>query len=277
MHRNIAISLKNAVQILKRDRVKPNIYVILLGILLVMSLEHASINVTYINTTVILSQNTTGKVVEVLNLYLSNNVSVSQYTQDRAAINLTLSEWQKALNTNLLVEHILNPKSSVHGFEFLPGPVTAVGNTGIAQITMSYFVSNITTVNEIAPRKFEYAFNNSVFNFIHTASGESLPQAGRLNIIIPVGSQLLSLYPLPDYPQINVLGNYANATQFSWYSGEPLSKFTFTYIITQTLGGEVLSYFHDLSTVYKPEFYAFIFIVILIIAAYFLVNSKPRV
>lgn len=264
-------------RILKRDRVKVLIYALLLGILLAMPIENAFINVTYVNTTVVLGQNASGKVVEVLNLYLSSNVSVNQYLQDRAAINLTLSEWQKALNTNLLVEHILNPKSSVYGFAFLPGPVTTVGNAGIAQITMRYYVNNITTVREIAPRKFEYTFNNSVFNFVHTASGQSLPQAGRLNIIIPTGSQILSIYPLPDYPQISFLGNYTNATLFSWYAGEPLSKFTFTYVVTQTLGGEVLSYFHNLSTIYKPEFYAFIFIVILIIAAYFLVNSRLRV
>lgn len=264
-------------RILKCDKVKVLIYVLLLSIVLVMPVERALINVTYVNTTVILSHNTTGKVVEVLNLYLSSNVSVSQYLQDRAAINLTLSEWQKALNTNLLVEHILNPESSIYGFDFLPGPVTTVGNTGIAQITMRYYVSNVTTVREIAPRKFEYTFNSNVFNFVHTASGEALLQDGRLNIILPAGSQVLSIYPLPDYPQISFLGNYTNDTLFSWYAGEPLSKFTFTYVVTQSLGQEVISYFQSLLTVYRAWFYAFIFAAIIIIAAYFLVNSRQRV
>ena len=253
------------------------IYALLLVILIAMPIEHAYINVTYVNTTVILGQNTTGKVVEVLNLYLSSNVSVKQYMQDRAAINLTLSEWQKALNTNLLVEHILNPTSSVSNFTFLPGPVTSAGTAGIAQITMSYYVGNITSVEEVAPRKFEFTFNNNVFNFVHTASGEALLSDGRLNLIIPAGSQVLSIYPLPDYPSISLIGNYTNETMFSWYSGEPLSKFTFTYIVTQTLGQEVFSYFESLLTVYRVELFAFIFVVIVIVAAYFLINSRPRV
>ncbi len=255
---------------------KALIYAVMLGMLLIMPIAHAYINVTYINTTVILGPNATGKVVEVLSLYLSSNVSINQYMQDRAAINLTLSGWQKALNTNLLVEHILNPTSSVSGFAFLPGPVTTVGTAGIAQITMSYYVGNITSVKEIAPRKFEYTFNDNVFNFIHTASGEALPQSGRLNLIIPTGSQVLSIYPLPDYPSISFLGNYTNDTIFSWYAGEPLSKFTFAYVVTQTMGQEVLSYFGSLLTVYRVELFAFIFIVIVIVAAYFLITSRPR-
>jgi hypothetical protein len=47
--------------------------------------------------------------------------------------------------------------------------------------------------------------------------------------------------------------------------------------VTQTLGQEVFSYFESLLTVYRVELFAFIFVVIVIVAAYFLINSRPRV
>ncbi len=253
------------------------IYTILLSVFLIESIVHAYINVTYLNTTVVLGTNSTGKVVEILSLYLSNNISINQYLQDRAAINLTLSDWQRALNTNLLVEHILNPSSSVSNFTFLPGPVTTEGDAGIAQIIMSYYVHNITTVKEIAPRKFEYTFNDNVFNFMHTASGEALPLNARLNIIIPSRAQVVSIYPLPDYPSVNVFGKYTNESFFSWYAGEPLSGFTFTYIVTQSLGQEVTSYFGMIFSKYRIDLFAFVLLIIIAIAVYFLVTSKQRV
>ena len=116
---------------------------------------NAYFNATFLNTTIVLNENTSSAhVVESLNVYISNS-SVSQYQQYRQAINLTLSKWQNALQINLLFQHILNPKSSVSNFTFLPGPISYLGLSGAgnAQLTMSYYVSNIVTVSQIAPRK----------------------------------------------------------------------------------------------------------------------------
>lgn len=227
----------------------------------------AYMNVTYINTTIILNRNNSAHVIEVFSLYISNS-SISQYNTSRQAINLTLSGWQKVLNTNLLVEHVLSPVSSIYAFDFLPGPVQTTANGGIAQIVISYNVRNITSEKVIAPRKFLYNFNNTFFNFVHTPYGEALPQNARLNIIVPANAKLASVYPLPDYPYINFVSNSTNSTMFSWYRGEPLAKFTFSYIVTESLGDEVAGYFGRIYGMYSAQLYMAAIIIIVAIGAY---------
>jgi len=228
---------------------------------------NAYFNVTYLNTTVVINNNGSAHVVESLNLFISNS-SIAQYQQDRQAINFTISNWQAALNTNLLVEHILNPKSSVYGFTFLPGPINYAQSNGFAQLTLNYYVSNVTTITAIAPRKFQYDFNNSVFNFVHTASGQSLSQASKLNIIVPKGAQIVSIYPVPDSPRLSFINNYTGSTLFSWYSQEPLSTFTFSYIITQSPGQEVSNFFSGIYTNYISLLLVILTIVVIALLVY---------
>jgi len=232
-----------------------------LAFLLMPATAFAYINVTYITTTVYLSNSTTAHVVEQINLYVSNS-SVAQYQQYRTAISQTLSGWQSALGTSLLVQHILNPKSSISNFTLLPGPISQSGNGGIAQLTMDYYANNVTSVVSVSPRRFLYTFNASAFNFQHTASGQALFPNSKLQITIPSGAQALqsSIYPLPDYPT----GNYANVTQFSWYQSEPLNKFSFSYVITKSLQQEVVQFF---TGVYNSNRIIIYLVVIAVLAA----------
>ncbi len=238
---------------------------------LLIGVVDASFNVISLNTTVTLLNNTGAHVTEVLLVYM-NGPSVSQYTQYRQAINLTLSNWQQALGTNLLVQHILNPKSGVSQFTFLPGPVTAIGTNGEADLIMNYNVSNVTTVKQIAPREFEYTFNDNVLNFMHSASGESLPANASLNIIVPRGARIVSIYPSPDHPSVKTNGSYGNATMFTWDSGEPLATFTFSYITTESLQQEVLSYFSSVYKHYSTLLYILAIAIIALIAVYIYVR-----
>ncbi|MGC9204768.1 MAG: hypothetical protein ACP5FN_00600 [Candidatus Micrarchaeia archaeon] len=242
-------------------------YVAFAALLLIISSSHAYFNVTYLNTTVILQKNTSAHVIEVITLYISNS-SLTQYEQDRQAINLTLSDWQNALGTNLLFEHILNPQASISKFTFLPGPAVRYGNSGTALLTMNYYVNNVTTVSNIAPRKFEYVFNSKVLNFMHTASGVALYPNSRLNIIIPSGSQVVSIYPAPDYPPPSFFGNYTGITTFSWFSEEPLTKFSFSYIVTESLEDEVSNYFAGIFKNYSLELYVLVFAAVALIVIY---------
>ncbi|MDE1834792.1 MAG: hypothetical protein KGH64_05660, partial [Candidatus Micrarchaeota archaeon] len=144
----------------------------------------AYINATYLNTTVILNATTTAHVIETVTINMSNS-SVAQYLQDRQAINLTLSDWASTLHTNLLIQHILSPNSSVGRFTLLPGPLLySNSRTAQATLTMSYIDYNITSITNIGPRRFEYIFNGGSLNFEHTAGGQSLPPDARLNIIV---------------------------------------------------------------------------------------------
>ena len=170
-------------------------YILLTFILLLVSLtqSYAYFEVLKLNTTVTLSTNTSGKVVEVLTLFVSNS-SIQQYKADRAALNLSLNNWNSELGTTLLTPHILNPRSSISNFTFLPGPVLIVGTSGgEATLTMSYIANNITYIRPIEPRRFEYFFNSSALNFEHTASGEQLFSNARLNLIIPNSAIFLQL------------------------------------------------------------------------------------
>ena len=228
----------------------------------------AYFNVTGFNTTVVLSYNTsTARVIETFYIYMSNS-SVNAYAQDRSAYKLTLSDWQNILKTSQLTPHILNPKASASNLTFLPGSLIPSGSGADALLLLSYTMANVTTVSETAPRKFEYTLNDSVFNFEHTVSGEALPTGTRLTIIIPRGSQVISIYPLPDSPPPNFVGNYSNVTAFSWFAAEPLSKFSFSYITQQSLQTEVADYFSSIYTQDRALIYIATFLLICVLIAF---------
>ena len=245
--------------------------ILLLALSIFMSAPKAYFNITYTTTTVSLSNSTTAHVVETLDLYVSNS-SMSQYNQDRQAVNLTLSGWQQVIGTGSLVEHVFNPKSSIYNFTFLPGPLTSSGNGAYAILTMSYYAHNVTSVEAIQPRQFEYTFNNSVFNFQHTASGQSLFSNSKLVLLIPNSSSVNVVYPAPDFPTPNSYGQY-NGTMFIWSGGEPLQKFTFTYVVYETPQQEVLKYFINF---YNSNSRA-IFVMIILFFAVLLVYIYIRV
>ena len=207
------------------------------------------------------------RVVESLDLYVSNS-SVNQYQQSRNAVGQDLSTWQKILYTTTLTEHILNQRSGVQDFQFLPSALTTANNGGTAVLTMEYTVSNITSMKIIAPRTLEYSFNNSVFNFEHTGSGQQLPPNTRLNIIVPSGASIINAYPIPDYPSLNLISNYNNDTLFSWYSQEQLSSFSFVYVTKETLQKEVESYFSGVYSKYSLLIYVLIVLCAVLLAIY---------
>ena len=207
---------------------------------------HSSYTVTSINTTVTLNTNTSAEVIEILNLSISNT-SVAQYSSDRVALNLSLSNWQSLIGPSL-VQHIINQHSGISDFKFLPGPLTAEQYGGRADIIMSYVVKNVTFVSEPSPRKFLYSFNPTVFNFEHGVSGEILPLNATLNIVLPSGAQILSVYPIPDSPAYGFAKNYQNVSELSWFYGEPLSKFTLNFVVKEGLEEEVFGF---LSGIYQ--------------------------
>ncbi|MCL4365264.1 hypothetical protein M1590_03000 [Candidatus Marsarchaeota archaeon] len=232
-----------------------NIIFGILALCLMSANVMASMSVTYINTTAVLNRTTSAKIVETVLINISNS-SINQYLQDRQAINLTLGGWGRVLHTQSLIQQVFNPNSSISNFTLLPGPIIGnAGYGGYAKLTMIYTAYNITTIRNVGPRKFDYSFNSQSLNFEHTASGEALPQNTRFNIIIPKGIEVVSVYPEPDYPYPNFGGNYNNVTMFSWYAGEPLSKFTFSYIVMQSLQDEVISYFSGVYATYTQQIY----------------------
>lgn len=245
---------------------------ILLSSLVMLGSTQAYYNITSINTTVILNGNSSAHVIESFNLYISNS-SVQQYTQNRNAVGISLSDWQNIIYTTQLTQHIINARHSTYGFTFLPGPLVKTYNGGDALLTMSYYINNVTSITNIAPRKFEYTFNDTVFNFENTGNGQALPDDARLNIIIPQGAQLLSIYPLPDLPAPTYLNDYKNFTSFSWFSGEPLSQFSFSFIMAQSLQGEVLAYFSNIYDNYKVDLYLLLAAIIAFVIIYVYYNA----
>ncbi len=241
---------------------------IVLGLMFIygIGIANASYTVTNLNTTVTLNTNTSASVTELLTVAVSNT-SLNSYETDRIALNLTLSTWQSLIGP-YLVQHIINPKSGVYNFKFLPGPLIKSYNSGTAYLLMSYSVKNVTDVKQISPRVFEYSFNDSVFNFEHVASGEALPQNTTLNILLPNGALLTSIYPLPDAPTKGISSGYPNVTKFSWFEGEPLSKFTLAFKITETLQQEVTDFFTGVYSALGIFSYMLIGVVILAFIVY---------
>jgi hypothetical protein len=232
----------------------------------VMQASYASYTVTHLNVTLTLDRNTSAQVTELLTVEISNN-SVSQYQTNRVALNLTLSDWQELIGP-LLVQHIINPSSSVHNFKLLPGSVMSVNGISTAYILMGYTVNNVTTVNQTAPRTFVYDFNPNVFNFEHGASGQVLDPNTTLTVLLPKGADIESVYPLPDYPPSAFTSGYKNTTMVSWLYGEPLSKFNFTFVIMESIQTEVTSFFTGIYHVLGVFIYVIIAIVVLIVFLY---------
>ncbi|VVB76879.1 Uncharacterised protein [uncultured archaeon] len=217
---------------------------------------NASFNVTYLTTSVTFTNSTTAHVVEMIDLH-ATDASVGQYQQYRQAFNLSLSDWQQGIGSSLMVQHIINPKSSISNFTFLPGPMSISGHDGYAVLTLNYYAKNVTSMAVIGPRKFQYAFNATSFSFMHTASGQSLFPNAKLVLTTPAGSSLISVYPAPDFPQPNKQGAYADSNNtFTWSSGEPLQKFTFVYVTTETPQQEVVNYFTSIYQGYSALIYA---------------------
>ncbi|MGI0134700.1 MAG: hypothetical protein ACREBW_07065, partial [Candidatus Micrarchaeaceae archaeon] len=136
-----------------------------------------------------------------------------------------------------------------------------------------YGVSNVTIVNQTAPRNFVYRFNPAVFNFEHGASGQVLNPNATLTVVLPTGAQIKSIYPIPDYPATAFTDNYANTTRVSWLYGEPLSKFTLTFVITEGIQAEVVGFF---SQVYKA-LGIFTYLIIAIVVLAFILYAYFRV
>ncbi|MDE1870713.1 MAG: hypothetical protein KGI06_00550 [Candidatus Micrarchaeota archaeon] len=206
-----------------------------------MPVANASYTVKNLNVTLVLNTNTSAQVTEVIRLSISNE-SVSQYSVDRAALNLTLSDW-RAIIGPIVTDHIINPNSSVYNFKFFPGPVTRTGSGNYANITLLYSVSNVTFVNRIAPREYEYKFNSRIFNFEHGVSGEVLNPSTELTVILPHDGKIVSVYPIPDLPPYAFTTQYKNVTIISWLYGEPLSTFTLVYTIKESMPAEVEGFF----------------------------------
>ena len=215
-------------------------------LLLLVPTTEASYTIKNLNVTLLLNQNTSAVVTEVFQIEISNE-SVSQYSTNRAALDLSLSDWQVLIGPSL-TQHIINPTSSSYNFKFLPGPVSNSGNSNIANIILQYDIKNVTYVNETAPRLFMYRFNPKVLNFEHGVSGEILNSNTTLTIVMPAGSVITTVYPIPDLPPYAFTTQYKNVTQVSWLYGEPLSKFTLLFTLRQSIQDEVEQFF---SQIYK--------------------------
>jgi hypothetical protein len=238
----------------------------LMLVVLAISSAYSSYTITNLNTSVLLYKNSTALVTETYNISVTNT-SVSQYVNDRAALNLTLSEWQSIIGSKL-GQHILNPKASVSGFKLFPGPINKGSNGQFADLVLSYEVPNVTVVNRTGPRILLYSFNPAVFNFEHAASGEVLPQNTSLSLILPSQSQIMSVYPVPDSPSLAFSNNYANVSKLSWYTGEPLSKFSLKFEVTESLQEEVQTFAVELYNGLGVFLYLIIAVIVLAFIVY---------
>jgi hypothetical protein len=213
----------------------------MLALASLLGIASASYNVTSINVNMYLNQNTSAHINETIQVAITNQ-SIKQYQTDRIALNLTVSQWQQLIGPQL-EEHIINPKGSIYNFVLLPGPVVQSGAAYRADVVLSYDVNNVTVVNQTSPRVFVYTLRPNVFNFQHGASGEVLSPNTTLNVTIPNGAKIQSVYPIPDYPPYGLTNNYANVSSVSWFFGEPLSRFTLVFVVNQSIRQEVGAFF----------------------------------
>ncbi|MCL4373849.1 MAG: hypothetical protein M1360_03135 [Candidatus Marsarchaeota archaeon] len=245
--------------------------VLALSVLALTQFSYASYTVTHLNVTAQLNKNTSAYVNEVLTVKVSND-SVKQYTTNRLALNLTLSTWQSLVGP-MLVQHLVNPVRGVYNFRFLPGAIFKNGTGNYAYLLMSYDVANATNVQQTGPRAFKYSFNTNIFNFEHGVSGEVLPANTTFTLIVPSGAVITSVYPVPDAPVSAFTTGYSNITRVSWFYGEPLSTFTFTFTLQESIETEVMNFFSGVNRALGYGLYIIIALVILGLIVYIYVKA----
>ncbi len=247
----------------------PALLVAMLVAIALVAQVHASYAVKGINTTVYLNRNASAYVKEAINITVSNS-SFVQYTIDRSSVNLNISAWQNLIGSKQISPTIINPKAGIYGFNLLPGPLAKNGSAGTADIYLTYYVSNITTANQIAPRKIMYTFNSSFWNFNVGASGAILNPNDTLNIVLINNSKVISVYPLPD--STYAIGN--RSISLSWYNAEPLYNFKLVFDVQLTLTQEITGFF---SAVYSQlGIFSYIIIAVAIAAILLYTYMKAR-
>lgn len=232
-----------------------------------LPLSHAAFTVLNINTTVTLNTNTSAQVIDIIKVSISNT-SIQQYNTDRVALNLSISQWQNIIGP-ALIEHIVNLKGTIYDFNFLPGPIVYTSGIPTAFLVLSYYVSNVTTSNQTGPRLYVYMLNNSVFNFQHAESGPVLGPNTTLTVILPQGSRISSVYPIPDVPAYGFEQKYSNVTEISWNADEPLAQFVLTYTVQQSLQSEVITFFDQL----YGRLGSFSYVIIIVAIALFIIYT----
>ncbi len=238
----------------------------LVVIALVVAEAWPSYNVTQLNVTVYLNSSTTAHVTELLTVMVSNE-SYVQYNTSRLARNLTLSEWQVLIGP-LLTQHLLNPRTGISSFSFIPSPITPHYGYGIADMLLTYNVQNVTFINQTGPRTFLYRFNPAVFNFNPSASGQILMPNTNLTIVLPRGAVIDKVSPIPDSPASAFSHGYVNVTSFSWFRQEPLSKFALSFTIIESPQQEVADFFGSIYAALGPLTYVIIAVVVILFILY---------
>ncbi len=234
-------------------------------------LAGATFTVTSINTTVTLNRNTSAHVTETMTIILSNT-TMPQYNIDRSGLNLTLSNWQSIVGTNL-VPHIINPKTGIYNFNLLPGPVVNSSGSYTARIYINYYVQNVTTVNQTGPRLYVYTFNSDVLNFVHGTGGTYLGPSTELNILLPNRSTIITVYPLPDTP--SRLSNLSGSSpMLSWDAGEPLYSFKLVFAYNENIASEVTGFFKSIYSELGILSYILIIAIILLFIVYTYVRAR---
>ncbi|MEM3245154.1 MAG: hypothetical protein QXN16_00110 [Candidatus Micrarchaeaceae archaeon] len=229
---------------------------------------YASYYVKNINTTVYLNSNNSAFVHEAIAVNISNS-SFIEYTIDRSNINLNLSAWQSLISPKI-TPHIINPRMGVYGLNLLPGPLSKKNGQGSTYIYLTYYVSNITVANQIAPRTTLYVFNASFLNFARGAGGAVLGSNTTLNIVLPNTSKLIVAYPLPD-----IVNSSTNAKEMlTWENGEPLYNFKLVFETQESLSEEVISFFANVYSSLGLFSYALIAAVIALIIFYTYVKTR---
>ncbi|BCS90962.1 MAG: hypothetical protein ARM1_0419 [Candidatus Micrarchaeota archaeon] len=242
----------------------------MLIMLLITPLSRSYFIINYTNVTIHIYENGSALVNELYNIYITNT-SIQQYYDYRVDLNLTVGQWASILGRNFTF-YIVNPKYGVSDVTLLPGAPSLINaQFAYAYIDVSYFVRNLTIINKTAPRLFTYTFNDSFLNFLHTVSGEIIPASTSLNIILPNGSTIKEIYPLPDYPAGGVINSYKNVTRVSWFKGEPLNNFKLVFQIREPIAQEVIS---NVSSLYHYLGYWLYALLALLFIIVFLVSYK---
>lgn len=231
-----------------------------LVLLLFVSLSLAEFEIKSIDVTVKMNDDGSAEVKESIQLYLFGAESKSLYLTGMQ--NNEFSFWSNLLNLPGFRTHTNPLVVDVKDFKIIPQQVAKCSNTYNYCIGEIYFEykgypyynkssgqiipgTGFFSFDDYKPRTTKFIVNPNAFSFESTEVEhvQSIGEDTTLTIILPKGSKVLELSPMPkDLEGINI--PTSDYTTFSW-SETLLVKFTFVYEYEKGLDDEMVVFFSD--------------------------------
>ena len=264
----------------------------LLLLLLLFSLASAEFRITALDVLADVQPEGSGQVTERMHLIITTDYHISLYESYLSKTDL--ASWASATGLEDVRAHLDNRYVNIKDLVVTPSPTSSCnvladlchGELLITYEAEPYMDSDgnivagtgVFEAEEYKPRTTKYSVNPNALYFGESELGDViLGEKTRLTFMLPQGARIVEVSPAPDEESA---GGGAGRTQMSW-TNRLLSHFTLEFEIEESLDQEVVSFFIGARTkvadlIYGPEGMAVLALAVIIVGAYFFLQTKVK-